>query len=161
MEHVCIRKMTLDDIDGICEVEKESFTVPWSREAFCNEMTKNHFAFYLVLEIDGKIAGYGGMWIIVDEAHITNIAIARDYRGKKLGEKLLHELTVEAKKQGVVAMTLEVRKSNYAAQNLYRKFGFEETGIRPKYYSDNGEDALIMWVNFQNEAEQQMETKSS
>ncbi|HJV45464.1 MAG TPA: ribosomal protein S18-alanine N-acetyltransferase [Bacillota bacterium] len=153
--------MTLDDLDGISKIEKSSFSVPWSTKSFVNELTSNHFAYYLVLEINGKLAGYGGMWIIVDEAHITNIAISPTFRGKKWGEKLLAAMIVHASRMGAVAMTLEVRVSNMIAQRLYQKFGFDKTGIRPKYYSDNGEDALIMWVNFEDDANKQMETKSS
>lgn len=160
MERFIIRRMEFDDLDAIEQIEKSAFTVPWSRESFLNELTNNLFAYYLVLEVEGNVIGYGGMWIIADEAHITNIAIAPNYRGKRWGEKLLVTMKDHAAKQGATAMTLEVRTSNVVAQRLYKKLGFDKTGIRPKYYSDNGEDALIMWVNF-DEAKQQMETKSS
>ncbi|MBP1930043.1 ribosomal protein S18-alanine N-acetyltransferase [Ammoniphilus resinae] len=160
-ETYIIRRMNLDDLQGISRIEQSSFTVPWSYESFHNELTQNHFAYYLVLEINGVLAGYGGMWIIVDEAHITNIAISPEYRGQRWGEKLLAAMQLHAYRQGAKAMTLEVRVSNTIAQRLYHKFGFKKTGIRPNYYSDNGEDALIMWVNFEDEANEQMGTNCS
>lgn len=161
MDHAVIRRMTLYDVDQVHDVEKLTFSLPWSRDSFQNELTHNQFAHYLVLEMEGKVAGYGGMWLIGDEAHVTNIAITPEFRGKKWGEKLLLAMKQDAINHGAVAMTLEVRASNHVAQSLYRKIGFDKTGIRPKYYSDNGEDALIMWVNFEDEADKQMETKSS
>jgi [ribosomal protein S18]-alanine N-acetyltransferase len=161
MENYGIRRMTVDDLKFICELEKSSFTVPWSYDSFYNELTNNQFAYYLVLEVGGQIAGYGGMWLIIDEAHITNLAISPAFRGRKWGEKLLAAMQMHAIRMGAKAMTLEVRTSNHIAQKLYTKFGFDKTGIRPNYYSDNGEDALIMWVNFENDANEQMETKSS
>lgn len=144
---ITFRKMTIDDLDDVMEVEVSSFTLPWSREAFFNELTKNQFAHYLVLEVDHKIVGYCGMWIIVDEAHITNIAILPDYRGMKLGEALMGKVIELARVLGALRMTLEVRVSNERAQRLYRKFGFENGALRKQYYTDNMEDALVMWVN--------------
>jgi ribosomal-protein-alanine N-acetyltransferase len=99
------------------------------------------------MEEKDKIIGYCGAWIVVDEAHVTNIAILPAYRGKKLGEALLNKLISIAREMGARSMTLEVRVTNYAAQSLYRKFGFQTGGIRKNYYSDNQEDAQIMWVN--------------
>lgn len=144
---ITFRKMTIDDLDDVREVEVSSFTLPWSREAFFNELTKNQFANYLVLEVDHKVVGYCGVWIIVDEAHITNIAILPDYRGMKLGEALMGKVMELARDLGALRMTLEVRVSNERAQNLYRKFGFEDGALRKQYYTDNMEDALVMWVN--------------
>lgn len=144
--NLIFRSMTLKDIDTILQIERESFTAPWSEEAFRTELTHNHFARYMVMEQDGAILGYGGMWLIVDEAHVTNIAVRAPYRGKGLGERLLREMMRTAAWLGAVRMTLEVRVSNDVAQNLYRKLGFYGSGIRPRYYSDNQEDALIMWA---------------
>lgn len=144
---VTFRHMTLDDIDYIIDIEHASFTVPWSREAFQNELRKNTFATYFVAETsEGKVIGYCGAWLIIDEAHITNIAILPDFRGQKIGESLLKAMMQYAKLHGCRSMTLEVRVTNTVAQNLYRKLGFEEGGIRKNYYSDNGEDAQVMWV---------------
>ncbi|WP_199624434.1 ribosomal protein S18-alanine N-acetyltransferase [Paenibacillus alkalitolerans] len=144
---VTFRMMRQQDIPAICEIEVESFTAPWSEAAFMNELTQNHFAHYTVMEYEGRIIGYGGMWIIIDEAHITNIAVRAAYRGRKLGERLLAELAVKAYRLGAARMTLEVRVSNVVAQRLYAKFGFRGVGVRRGYYSDNGEDALIMWAD--------------
>ncbi|MOA25396.1 ribosomal-protein-alanine N-acetyltransferase [compost metagenome] len=109
------------------------------------------FARYMVMEYEGQIIGYGGMWIIMDEAHVTNIAVRSDYRGQGLGNRLLLELQRTAVFFGAAKMTLEVRVSNDIAQNLYRKYGFTASGIRPRYYSDNNEDALIMWAELDRE----------
>ncbi|WP_026574002.1 ribosomal protein S18-alanine N-acetyltransferase [Bacillus sp. UNC438CL73TsuS30] len=141
------RYMREEDIDQILEVEHASFTTPWSREAFYNELNNNKFAVYIVLEEEDKIIGYCGAWIVIDEAHITNIAILPGYRGKKLGEALLEKMMSVAREMGAKSMTLEVRVTNQIAQSLYRKFGFQNGGIRKNYYSDNQEDALVMWVN--------------
>jgi len=143
---ISFRSMTMDDIEMIARIERESFTSPWSKEAFRIELTQNHFAQYMILERNGETIGYGGMWLIVDEAHITNIAIREPYRGQGLGERLLREIMRTAAWLGALRITLEVRVSNDRAQSLYRKLGFYEAGIRPRYYSDNQEDALIMWA---------------
>lgn len=141
------RMMKVDDLDQIMEIEHQSFTVPWSKEAFYNELSKNQFAKYLIIEADNKIVGYCGVWIVVDEAHVTNIAILPEYRGMKLGEALMGRMIEMAKEHGALMMTLEVRVSNTIAQSLYRKFGFQGGAIRKNYYTDNQEDALVMWVN--------------
>ncbi|OLS37322.1 ribosomal protein S18-alanine N-acetyltransferase [Bacillus sp. MRMR6] len=141
------RYMKEEDIDQILEVEHASFTTPWSREAFYNEIYHNKFAIYIVLEEDEKIIGYCGAWIVIDEAHVTNVAILPSYRGKKLGDALLRKMISIAKEMGARSMTLEVRLTNHVAQSLYRKLGFQDGGIRKNYYSDNQEDALVMWVN--------------
>jgi ribosomal-protein-alanine N-acetyltransferase len=141
------RLMNLMDIPTIAQIEKESFSAPWSEEAFRTELTQNLFAKYMIMEQDGVILGYGGMWLIVDEAHITNIAVREAYRGQGLGEKLMRELMRTALFLGSQRMTLEVRVSNERAQSLYRKMGFYPAGLRQGYYSDNREDALIMWAD--------------
>lgn len=140
------RYMREEDIDQILEVEHASFTTPWSREAFYNEIHNNKFAVYIVIEADGKVVGYCGAWIVIDEAHVTNIAILPDYRGMKLGEGLLRKMMLKAISMGARSMTLEVRVTNYIAQSLYKKLGFQEGGLRKNYYSDNHEDARVMWV---------------
>lgn len=145
MNEVRIRTMLPEDIDGVLQVEHDCFTVPWSRTAFEAEVNDNQLARYLVVETAGRLIGYAGMWMILDEAHVTNIAIIAEYRRQGLGERLLLELMDLAKQLGAGSMTLEVRPSNTAAQQLYRKLGFEKRGIRRQYYSDTREDALIMW----------------
>lgn len=144
MQAINIRQMTVGDIEGVLIVEQQSFTTPWSRQAF-EEEANNNLAHYLVVDDDGLIAGYAGMWVIIDEAHVTNVAISPDYRQKGLGEKLLNALIAQAIDKGATSMTLEVRASNTAAQKLYAKKGFTKQGLRPNYYTDTHEDALIMW----------------
>ncbi|NGZ74828.1 ribosomal protein S18-alanine N-acetyltransferase [Saccharibacillus alkalitolerans] len=144
---VSFRAMRLEDIPDVMIIEHESFSLPWTEQAFRSEMTLNHFARYLIMEVGGKPAGYAGMWTVIDEAHITNIAVRTAYRGRKLGERLLNELLDTAKALGLERATLEVRVSNGVARNLYTKMGFREVGIRKGYYSDNNEDAVIMVVD--------------
>ncbi|MCH6269588.1 ribosomal protein S18-alanine N-acetyltransferase [Neobacillus citreus] len=141
------RYMREEDIDQVLEVEHASFTTPWSREAFYNEMHNNNFAVYIVLEHENKIIGYCGVWVVIDEGHVTNVAILPEYRGKKLGEMMMRKLISVCRERGARSMTLEVRVTNHVAQSLYRKLGFQNGGIRKNYYSDNLEDALVMWVN--------------
>lgn len=145
-QSIVFRYMREEDIDQVLEIEHASFTTPWSREAFYNELHNNKFAIYIVLEIDKKVVGYCGVWIVVDEAHVTNVAILPEYRGRKLGEALMQKLFDVARGMGARSMTLEVRVTNYIAQSLYRKFGFQNGGLRKNYYIDNQEDALVMWV---------------
>ncbi len=142
--NIIIRSMTKDDVDSVYIVEEDCFTDPWSKESIRKEL-KNDLARYLVAELDNKIVGYVGVWFVVDEGHITNVAVHSDYRGKKIGDKLVKEMVKLCKESKLVAMTLEVRSSNTVAQNLYRKYGFKMGGIRKEYYSDNKEDAIIMW----------------
>ena len=117
---------------------------PWSKEAFAQEIT-NPMAKYVVAEMDNKVIGFAGLWTIVDEGHITNIAVHPDYRGKGIGSKLVKSLIDNSKDWYINDLTLEVRYSNKIAQNLYKKYGFIEEGIRKNYYADNKEDAVIMW----------------
>lgn len=138
------REIKEEDIEDILEIEEEAFTTPWSEEAFKSEI-KNNLAHYLVVEIDGRIVGYGGVWLIIDEAHITNIAVLQEYKGKGIGNKILMGLIKYSTKLGIKNMTLEVRESNFVARRLYEKHGFVSYGIRPKYYVDDNEDAIIMW----------------
>ena len=140
-----IREMRESDLDRIMEIEKSTFSTPWSRESFIMELTKNLLAKYIVAEIDDYVVGYGGIWLIIDEGHITNIAVYEKYRGLGVGSKLLEGLVNLCIDRNIRAMTLEVRRSNEVAKSLYKKYGFEEYGIRPKYYADNSEDAIIMW----------------
>lgn len=146
-DRLVFRLMKVEDIPDILIIEREAFTMPWTAEAFRNELTHNHFAKYMVMELEDRIIGYAGLWAIVDEAHVTNIALLEEYRGRKWGERLLNELMKTAAYLGMNAITLEVRVSNEIAQNLYRKKGFRSAGTRKGYYSDNREDALIMWAD--------------
>ena len=140
---IIIRRMTMADVDGVAAVEAATFPTPWSRDAFASEM-KNVAARYLVAEKEGKVIGYAGAWIILDESHITNIAVLKEKRGQGIGRQLTHGLMQYLSNLGAAYATLEVRKSNEVAQNLYKSLGFIKLGVRKRYYEDNGEDALIM-----------------
>ncbi|MEH6939274.1 ribosomal protein S18-alanine N-acetyltransferase [Bacillus sp. JJ664] len=144
---VAFRQMREEDLNQIMEIEKKSFATPWTYDAFYNELHTNQFAHYVVAEVDQEIIGYCGLWVIIDEGHITNIAILPEYRGNGLGEKLLIAVMDTARELGAETLTLEVRVSNDVAKGLYRKLGFQDGGIRKSYYTDNYEDALVMWVN--------------
>ena len=135
--------MTAADVDAVCAIEEATFARPWSRASIENELT-NSCARYVVLRRGGETVGYAGMWLVIDEAHVTNVAIRKDLRGQGLGEKLMRALIQLAADIGMIWMTLEVRRSNAAAQGLYRKLGFVDVGWRKRYYEDNGEDALLM-----------------
>ncbi|HWR41823.1 ribosomal protein S18-alanine N-acetyltransferase [Sporomusa sp.] len=147
MSELTIRRMQAEDIDEVITVENKAFTTPWSRAAFEEEVGHNDLAHYLVMVKDSQIVGYGGFWLVVDEAHVTNIALLPEYHGHGLGSLLLENMILVAKVKGAVSMTLEVRPSNTAARKLYSRRGFIERGIRPNYYAEIGEDALIMWLD--------------
>ncbi len=148
-EQVKVRKMTIEDIEPVHAIERESFSSPWTKRAFEQELTENKFAYYFIIELGENIVGYCGLWIVFDDAQITNIAVLPQYRGRNLGEKLLSYVMDYAKELQAEQMTLEVRVSNHIAQALYKKLGFEAVGVRKNYYSDNQEDALLMWVKLQ------------
>lgn len=149
MAEFSIRKMEEMDINGVMEVDVASFTAPWTKEIYEQEIKHNNHAHYFVIEESTNIVGYVGLWIVKGDAQITNIALHPTYRGYKIGEKLFGYAVQYAIQQGAIRLSLEVRVSNVVAQNLYRKFGLVPGGIRKKYYPDNGEDALVMWVNLQ------------
>lgn len=140
-----IRSMELEDLDEVLEVEKSCFKIPWTRLMFEDELINSN-AYYYVIEVDKRIVGYVGFWKIIDEAHITNVAIHNDYRRLGYGRALINALLNKAKELEIIAVTLEVRVSNLAAISLYESFGFTSSGVRRGYYSDNNEDALIMWL---------------
>lgn len=145
---ILIRKMEEYDLDRIMEIEKDCFTTPWSRESFLIEITTNLLARYIIAEVEGVVAGYGGIWMIAGEGHITNIAVETNYRKLGIGKKIVEGLINLSIAMGIESMTLEVRKSNISAQNLYKQYGFLSQGIRPNYYQDDNEDAIIMWKKF-------------
>jgi [ribosomal protein S18]-alanine N-acetyltransferase len=136
--------MRIDDLGAVHEIEQASFTAPWPPNAYLSELQTNRLAHYLVVRVDDRVVGFGGIWLMVDEAHITTFAIHPDWRRLRLGERLLVALLDVAVERRADEATLEVRLSNLAARRLYEKFGFRPVGIRPRYYTDNGEDALIM-----------------
>lgn len=144
-EEYSIRKMTFQDIEQVLEVERLSFVSPWSKSAFEVELNDNLFAHYYVAARSDKVIGYAGMWMILDEAHVTNIAVHPEFRGLNFGKRLTQTLIMQAFRQGANRITLEVRVSNLIARKLYKELGFNEVGMRKGYYSDNKEDAIIMW----------------
>jgi [ribosomal protein S18]-alanine N-acetyltransferase len=139
-----IRPMTVDDLASVQLIERASFTTPWPPQAYRQELESNRLAAYLVGLIGGEVVAYGGIWLMVDEAHITTFAVHPRYRRRRIGERLLLSLLDLSLDRHAREATLEVRLSNLAARRLYEKYGFRPVGIRPRYYSDNGEDALIM-----------------
>ncbi|MCE5198635.1 MAG: ribosomal protein S18-alanine N-acetyltransferase [Armatimonadota bacterium] len=141
-----MREMRREDIPRVMEIERECFPTPWHESAYITELA-NRSAYYVVACKDGRITGFAGMWIIMDEAHITTIGVARDSRGEKIGERLLVGLLEEAIYRGAKRATLEVRQSNEVAQNLYRKYEFAPAAIRRGYYTDNHENAVVMWID--------------
>lgn len=145
MKTPVIRAAAPADAQQMAALDRICFTVPWSLESFEQELTVNDKAIYIVAEIDGQLAGYAGMWQILDEGHITNVAVSPEHRRQGIAAAVLNTLIVEGGRRGIRAFTLEVRASNVAAQELYRGFGFQSAGIRPGYYEDNKEAALIMW----------------
>lgn len=145
MQNECnIRRMTIADLDAVVAIEQATFPTPWSKDSFRQEIERNVAARYLVAEKDGRVIGYGGAWVILDESHITNIAIAEEERGKGYGRVLTQALMQYIANLGAEYATLEVRKSNIRAQNLYKSLGFIQLGVRKRYYEDNQEDALLM-----------------
>lgn len=133
------------DIARVAELEKQSFRTPWSYNALAGEL-KNDVAHYRVAIQNGAVIGYAGMWLIFEEAHITNVAIAPEARGNGYGRALMICMMELASSLGAEKMTLEVRESNLRAQSLYSSLGFEKFGVRKKYYSDTGESAYILWL---------------
>lgn len=138
-----VRRMTEQDVDAVVAIEEQVFTLPWSKESYLGEL-KNQFATYLVCDKEAQVAGYVGIWVVFEEAHITNVAVAPPWRGQGLGRVLMEEAEKVARQKNALRILLEVRPSNYAALSLYQSLGYMETGRRKGYYSDNGEDAIIM-----------------
>ncbi len=145
------RSMKLDDINRVHEIEKSSFATPWSKKSLLTEITNNKLSKYVVMELDDFIIGYYGLWIVDNEAHVMNIAIDPEFRSKGYGNELLKNMIALSSSSGVNRITLEVRRNNKVAISLYEKYGFEASAIRKGYYRDNGEDALIMWMELEEE----------
>ena len=141
---LAIESMRLEDLAEVQRIEQTSFSTPWPENAYRNELLTNRLASYLVGRIDGRIVAYGGLWLMVDEAHITTFAVHPSWRRQRVGERLLLAFLDLARDRQAREATLEVRLSNLAARRLYEKYGFRPVGLRPRYYSDNNEDALIM-----------------
>jgi ribosomal-protein-alanine N-acetyltransferase len=136
--------MRVNDLPAVHAIERASFDSPWPADAYRSELETNRLAQYLVVRAGDEIAAYGGMWLMVDEAHVITFAVHPLWRRQRVGERLLLAMLDVAIDAGAREATLEVRLSNLPARRLYEKFGFRPVGLRPRYYSDNGEDALIM-----------------
>ena len=140
------KKVTKKHVGDVFALEKACFAHPWTYNMFYTDICENDITEYIIAEIDGVHVGYGGMWIILDEAHITNICTHPNFRRRGIASMLLSKLMSIAASKGADRMTLEVRVSNVAAMKLYESMGFHVCGKRNCYYSDNGEDAYILWV---------------
>ena len=143
------REMVPEDAGAVEQVEKACFAMPWSRESFWREAANENTLYLLAVDEEApqkeQVIGYVGCWISFGEGQITNVAVVPPCRRQQVGRRMLERLITMVKERGVTALTLEVRPSNLPALSLYRQFGFREAGRRPRYYQDNGEDAIIMW----------------
>lgn len=146
MNNFQVREMEIHDLLNVGKVEAATYANPWPQDIFFRELVENTHAHYFVAMLDDEVIGYGGMWLVVDDVQITNIAIHPSYRGHKYGEKLFQKMVDYGLQHGMKRLSLEVRESNVAAQRMYEKFGLVRAGIRKNYYTDDGEDAVVMWV---------------
>ena len=142
-----ILPMKKSDVDAVIKIEEKAYGEHhWSKESFLNELSNNLARYYSVYANTGELVAYAGCWQILEEVHITNIAVSPDFRRQKIAERLLRQLIDDCYKNKAKYLTLEVRVSNIAAINLYKKYGFKSLGVRKGYYQNNNEDALIMWT---------------
>ena len=142
--HITVELMKEEHLDQVAEIEAVSFPAPWSRRSFADELSNNLACYIVVINDNYQVAGYGGMWLVFDEAQITNVAVRPEMRGAGVGKTLMLCLINQAALSGCRNMYLEVRPSNQIARNMYESLGFVEIGYRKKYYADSGEDAIIM-----------------
>ena len=143
--NMLIRPMTWEDISQVCEIENDIFPLPWKHEDFISAIQDTN-NIYLVTERDGKVIAYCGLWGIVDEGHINNVAVSKEYHHKGIAYKMLSYLIENGRLKGLETFTLEVRIGNKNAISLYKKLGFRNAGIRPNFYLYPSEDALVMWL---------------
>lgn len=139
-----IRRMRLEDVPAVHEIDMLSFSLPWSERSFRYEVSQNPVSRGWVTEVEGHIAAMLVLWLVVDEVHIATIAVHPDFRRQGIGEQILLSALRSAKDEGAQRAFLEVRAGNAAAQAMYKKYGFTITGVRPRYYKDNNEDAFLM-----------------
>jgi [ribosomal protein S18]-alanine N-acetyltransferase len=142
--NLTFRKMTVDDVPAVVDLDQKSFSLPWPERSFRFELTDNPASRCWVAEVDGKIVAMIVVWLLVDEAHVATVATHPDYRRQGIGKRLLAHTLRHMIEEGARSSFLEVRESNLAAQEMYRKFGYEVTGRRRRYYRDNDEDAILM-----------------
>jgi len=144
---VRVEPMVPADLPRVCAIEQDAFASPWPKDAYRSELQHNKSAYYVVARDEmGSVVGFAGMWVIFDEAHITTLAVDPHRRREGIGSRLLMALVDAALARGARWLTLEVRPSNVDALALYRKFGLRDVALRRRYYSDNGEDAVVMWT---------------
>ncbi len=141
----------MSDVKTIIDIESTVYETPWTRMSFVNELRHNRYASYYLLECNDEVIAYGGIWNVIDEAHLTNIAVKKEHQKKGYGTKMLAYLEDQAIRRGAKAITLEVRESNISAQKLYEKHGYIAKGRRVRYYTDKNEDAIVMWKIFDEE----------
>lgn len=141
-----LEAMRMGDVPAVIAIEQASFPTQWPTDAFYTELQTNKLAHYYVARLGDRVVGYAGIWVIMDDAHVTTLAVLPQLRGRRYGEILLLRLIDEAVTRAASWLTLEVRESNVAAQQLYRKYGFTTVAIRKQYYTDNNENALVMWA---------------
>ncbi len=147
ISEIYISRMTSDDIENVVEIEAEAYGEHhWSKSSFYDEMKNNLAKYYVAKTSTGELVGYAGTWHIIDEGHITTIAVKKSYQRQHIGEAIIIQILEDCYSAGIKYLTLEVRVSNLAAIGLYTKYGFNSLGTRKGYYQDNNEDALIMWT---------------
>ncbi len=149
------RKLTVADLDEVCHLEVLSFSRPWSKASYRHELAENEMANFFGLFDGEKLIAFAGYWLIVDEGHIANVAVHPAYRRQGCGELLMRRIIVDCQAKGGKKMTLEVRKRNFPARDMYYKLGFEKKGERPRYYQDPQDDALIMWLDLEHTEEKE------
>jgi len=147
MDEVTILPMQDGDLDQVTQIEKEVFPTPWTRRQFQFEI-RNHCCHYFVAKIGDVVIGYTGLAVVGSEGYITNLAVEAEHRRKGLGRRMMLTIFRKALEAGADIISLEVRKSNLIAQELYRQFGFHQVGVRHRYYMDNREDALVMSTGY-------------
>lgn len=140
-----LKKMLREDVPRVHEIETLCFRSPWALESFYSELD-NHLAIYHLAVYEEKVVGFCGIWLVVDEGHITNLAIDPVYQGRGFGKDMMKAVILWAKNNKICRLTLEVRVSNEKAIHLYHELGFVQAGLRKAYYEDTGEDAMIMWI---------------
>lgn len=145
-DRLTVAPMSTSDLVAVTRIERASFSAIWPSDAFYNELSTNKLAHYFVGRYEDQVVAYGGIWVILEDSHVTTLAVDPAHRGRRFGEVLLLRLIDEAIVRGASWMTLEVRESNTVAQRLYRKYGFTTVTMRTGYYSDDNESALIMWA---------------
>lgn len=144
-ESLTLEQMVPEDVPAVMAIDRLCFRTPWSETAYRREID-NAASYYLVARLNGRVVGYAGAWLVADEMHITTLGVDPQHRRRGIGERLLAAMLTEARRRGVIRASLEVRAGNEAALRLYEKYGFTPVARRRGYYSDSGEDAIVMWV---------------